>query len=288
MAVLTVTLNPAVDRILKVGEFSIGKDHRVSSVEVSAGGKGVNVARALNALGVAAHSLTLLDDELEKMRVNTTLIDVKGRVTRMIEPGVPASRTAQRRFMHLFKTRLRSCRHVIFSGSLPPGMDPSYLTALMGIAQKQGAWVAVDTSGLALKTVVKQRVDCVKPNRAEAQELLGIKLSTRSQIRKALHALAGCGIKDVLVSLGQDGLAGFDGEHEIFARAPVVRGGHALGCGDAALAGFVAAYLKKRNFQRCVGFAAACGAAAARESIPGGIKRQDVKVIERCISFDKE
>jgi 1-phosphofructokinase family hexose kinase len=283
MSVLTVTLNPAIDRVVRLDRFLVGKDHRALSVVSFAGGKGVNLARALKGLGVAAQSMTFLDGQPDKMRTNTTIVDASGRVTRLLEPGVVAVKAEQDRFFCSFKVKIKKCRFVVFSGSLPPGMKPAFLVRLIGLAKEQGLDVAVDTSGEALKVAIKCNVDLVKPNRLEAEELLGVSLSSGMRISKALRTLAGCGIKDVLISLGEDGLAGYDGADEVLAKCAVVHGGHAVGCGDAALAGFVAARLVRKDFKACVRFAAACGAAAARAEAPGGIILKDVKILERKI-----
>ncbi|MFH0753038.1 MAG: PfkB family carbohydrate kinase [Candidatus Omnitrophota bacterium] len=288
MSILTVTLNPAIDRMIRLDKIIVGKDHRVLSVKDSAGGKGVNVARALRGLGVRADSLTFLDESPDGVRVNTTVMDARGRVMRFMEPGVVASRLAQEQFIRKFKTCVKSYRYVVIAGSLPPRMKPSYLVALIEVVKKQGAWVAVDTSGVALKAAIESGVDLIKPNREEAQDFLGMRLSSRKRISKALRTLAGCGIKDILVSLGEDGLAGFDGVNEFFAQAPVVAAGPMVGCGDAALAGFLAGRLAGRDFKGCVRHAAACGALAAREFVPGRIVGRDVKDVERGIIFDKE
>ncbi|MBF0330719.1 MAG: bifunctional hydroxymethylpyrimidine kinase/phosphomethylpyrimidine kinase [Candidatus Omnitrophica bacterium] len=288
MAVLTVTLNPAVDRIVLFDKFVVGKDQRAASSFYFSGGKGVNVARALTGIGVKAASLTFLDGHPEKVRVNTTIVDAQGRVTRVIEPGPTASRAAQACFLRAFPASLGRSEFVIFSGSLAPGMKPDFLIKLIDRVQQQGIRCAVDTSGVALDAIVKHGVDLVKPNRPEAEALLGYRLSSPARVSKALRSLAGCGIKDVLISLGKDGLAGYDGRDEVFVSTEAVVGGHAVGCGDAALAGFVRARLAKKDFKACVRYAAACGAAAAAVDIPAGIILKDVKAFERKIVADKE
>ncbi len=276
MPVLAVTLNPAMDRFVRLDKFLVGQDHRALSAISCAGGKGVNVARALRGLGVKASSVTFLDGLSDAMRINTTIMDAQGRVTRVIEPGVMASKTAQARFMRSFRQCLKQYQYVVFSGSLPPGMEPLFLAGLIGMVQRQGLGVAVDAQGDALKAAIQCGVDLIKPNQQEAEALLGVKLISRARISKALRTLAGCGIKNVLISLGEDGLAGFDGCDEVFAKTEVVAGAHAIGCGDAALAGFLAARLARKDFKGCVRYAAACGAAAARAEIPAGILLKDV------------
>ncbi len=149
---------------------------------------------------------------------------------------------------------------VVFSGSLPPGFPVTEFTGLVRMARREGAITAVDTSGTALRAAARLGVDIVKPNREEAEALLGFKLSSKPAITKALHTLHGYGIKKVLISLGSKGLAAFDGKYEVLAKVPVVRNGMPVGCGDAALAGFIVALIDGKDLKTCADRAAACGA----------------------------
>jgi fructose-1-phosphate kinase PfkB-like protein len=96
-------------------------------------------------------------------------------------------------------------------------------------------------------------------------------------VRKALRTFIGYGIKKVLISLGPDGLAASDGEKEFWVKMPVVKTGHAVGCGDAAVAGFLSAQARRKDFSLCVAYAAACGSANMRADVPGGIIKKNVQ-----------
>jgi fructose-1-phosphate kinase PfkB-like protein len=130
--------------------------------------------------------------------------------------------------------------------------------------RKAGVLTAVDTRGPALAAILGLGVDVIKPNRAEAAEVLGMRLARRADVKKALRIFHGYGIKKVLISLGRDGVAAFDGTREVWGRTPVVRGGHTVGCGDAALAAFVAGCLDGDDLEGCAMRAAQSGAANIR------------------------
>ncbi len=285
--ILTVTLNPAVDRIVSVGKGDIGRFY--------AGGKGINVARAARALGMDVSAIGveggvtgwMLEELLQQeglphrffvvdgaTRVNTTRIAKSGTVTRDFQPGPLLREPERKAFAKFFSGQLKGRAAVVFSGSLPPGFPVASFTALIRAARRSGALVVVDTSGAALAAALKEAPDVIKPNREEAGEALGFRLSSRAHIRKALRSFQGCGIKKALISLGRDGMAAYDGREEAWVKLPVVRGGHGVGCGDAALAGFLAAQLKGKNFRASVRQAAVCGRAAMAADKPGGIKRR--------------
>ncbi len=296
--VLTVTLNPAIDRIVRIEKMLVGRDHCSTAAMALAGGKGVNAARALCALevpvqatglcgGVAGDLLTaLLTQEglphafvriAGATRINTTIMDRAGAVTRVIETGPRVTAGEQRTFMVQLLQQAKACEAVLFCGRLPPGISGAALVRMIAAVKQKVSLVAVDTSGLALKAVLKAGVDIIKPNRAEAEEVLGWHLTSESRVARALDAFLNHGIKNVLISLGQDGLAASNGQEMLWVRVPPVKGGHAVGCGDAALAGFVAGHLAGKPFAACVDQAAACGTANMFAVIPGGISRNIIR-----------
>jgi 1-phosphofructokinase family hexose kinase len=286
--ILTITLNPAIDRIVNQAGFFVD----------SAGGKGINVARALCALGVRAEAAGIAGgptgDQLQRLlgeekiacaffrvngktRLNVTQVGCSGALKRILRKGSRLSAQECKGALAFLRPQFKRYDAVVFSGSLPPGFPVRMFTELLQAGRASAGLVAVDTSGAALKATLRTGVDIIKPNREEAEVCLGYKLSSKALLKKALHSFAGCGIKKVLVSLGKDGLAGFDGVEEVFARTPVVRGGHAVGCGDAALAGFLEAQMKGESFAKSVRYAAACGAANVRVGKPGDISKKGVQ-----------
>jgi len=289
--ILTITLNPAIDRIIR-------HDRGLTSVVSFAGGKGVNVARAARVLGVPVRSIgvaggtagRLLDDLLDEekilhsffpiegiTRTNLTIVGKRGGVRRRIGPGPVVIKKERDAFAGICCREAKRAAAVVFSGSLPPRFPVNEFSAMVLDAQRSGALTVVDTHGPALRAALELGVDVIKPNRQEAEEVLGFKLCSRGMIRKALRSFTGYGIKKVLISLGKDGMAASDGATGVLVETPVVATGHAVGCGDAALAGFLSAHLKGKDFPVCVVYAAACGYANMSADVPGGIIKKNVE-----------
>jgi 1-phosphofructokinase family hexose kinase len=295
--ILTITLNPAIDRIIR-------HDRPLFFDASFAGGKGVNVARAARALGASVRAIgmaggpegcrldALLDEEKiphrfsliqATTRVNVTTVSIKGGLRRKIGGSPVVTKKERDAFEVLFHREARRSSAVVFSGSLPLKFPLKAFSALITQAQRSGSLTVVDTSGAALRAILGLGVDIIKPNRREAEEVLGFRLSSRTMLRKALRSFIRCGIKRVLISLGRDGIAASDGDNEFLLSTPIVTTGHAVGCGDAALAGFLSAHFKGKDFNACTGYAAACGYANALADVPGGIIKKDAETAFRTL-----
>ncbi|MBF0520474.1 MAG: hypothetical protein HQK92_12225, partial [Nitrospirae bacterium] len=197
---LIVTLNPSIDKTILVDKLTPGAEMRVRSVRSVDGGKGVNLARALQALGVTAVSLTLKDviPSIE-VRVNTTVIDAAGRPTRFIEPGPQLCPKDWQRVERYVLGKLAGIRVLALCGSLPSDAPADIYARLITAARRKGIFTVLDSSGVALLQGVKAGPDCVKPNQDEAEELLGFKVRSIPAVRKALQMLAGYGMTRVLL-----------------------------------------------------------------------------------------
>jgi 1-phosphofructokinase family hexose kinase len=299
--ILTVTLNPALDQIIHDDQRS-GHERSVQDVQVFPGGKGVNVTRALQALGI--HSTTMIavaganghslvrglrveglsfaafELSSGETRVNRTSIEnLSGRVTRALAPGPRWCKKDERHFREFFRKALCRTRLLVLSGRMPPGLSVNFYADLIREAGAQGVPVFLDTSGPALKAGLKAQPFAAKPNQKEAEELLGYRLVSRRNIRKALLSFLDCGMKMVLLTLGEQGLAAGDENSLYIVRAPKIHDGHAVGCGDAALAGFIAGWDRQAGLATCARLAAACGAANLLGDVPGGITENVLKRI---------
>ncbi|MBF0486341.1 MAG: 1-phosphofructokinase family hexose kinase [Candidatus Omnitrophica bacterium] len=296
--VLTVTLNPALDKMVRVGTLSVGKETRVQSVSVYAGGKGVNVARALIRLGVkatasgvagGANGFTLCEKLAEEKipyailavpgetRVNVTMVDARENFSRVIEPGAEISSLHLAEYRDFFKKEMKKALKVVISGSLPPGGQPNFYASLIELAKSAGKEVALDASREAFLEGLKACPDIIKPNCEEAEAACGFPLNSLKAIRQALQYFSDQGIKKTLISLGGEGLAAADGKDFFMARGPKLKG-HAVGSGDAVLAGFIAAQMRGAEFEESVKFATACGTAnVLNEMPPGNIDHKAVK-----------
>jgi 1-phosphofructokinase family hexose kinase len=283
--IITVTLNAAIDKSLAVPNFRLGRRHRTVEQRTMAGGKGVNIARTLKALGqpviatgfaggaTGTHIVEQLTEESilndfvrirEESRTNTSVLDpTTGAQTEINERG--PSVTA--REVELFRDKLlylaRGAAIVVFAGSLPRGVEPDLYGALVHDLERSGVTTVVDTDGEPMRHAVRAEPDLVSPNVLEAEELVGHEFATDEERTLAMSEIAELGPREVIMTLPDGALAQVlvDGQPRlkrasIEPREPIAK----RGSGDAFLAGYLAARYEGRPPDQCVRFGVACGA----------------------------
>src|ERR1700686_3806864 len=193
--IITVTLNAAIDKSLSVPNFRLGRRHRTVEQRTMAGGKGVNIARALKALGqpVIATGMaggatgTRIVDELtaesilndfvrirEESRTNTSVLDpTDGQQTEINERGPAVSEHEVELFRDKLLYLARGAAIVVFAGSLPRGVEPDLYAAMIRELQRLDVTTVVDTDGEPLRHAVRAEPEVVSPNVIEAEELVG-------------------------------------------------------------------------------------------------------------------
>lgn len=258
--ILTVTLNPSLDRTLQVPRLLRGEVQRAVHTHNDPGGKGVNVARALSAHGTPVVSVlpvggstgTALAAQLteagvdhvavpgrHRTRANVSIVEPDGTTTKINEPGVALDSDELRAVTDAVIGRVSPGDWVVTAGSVAPGQDPEVYAVIGDAARAAGARWAVDTSGDALAASLAARPDLVKPNREELSEVLGIALDTLAAVVDACRDLVAGSDRTVLCSLGGDGAVLVDGEHAWHASGPRVQVENTVGAGDALLAGYL-------------------------------------------------
>lgn len=260
--ILTITLNPSVDRTIAVDSLHRGEVHRATSGRVDPGGKGINVARALTAHGVKATAVVVLGghegDHLAGLlaeagiefvgvpvhgaiRSNVTVVEPDGTTTKLNEPGPALSAPEVSALLAAVAEHARDAEWVVVSGRLPPGPDVDLYARMTRLAAASGARVVLDTSGPALAAGVAAGPALVKPNAEELEELIGRPLRDVDDVVAACREVVAAGAGAVLASLGADGAVLVEGEAVLRARGPQVHPVSSVGAGDALLAGFLAA-----------------------------------------------
>jgi len=259
--IVTVTPNPSFDRTMKFSSVALGEVNRARNVETEAGGKGINVARALARAGhraAAAYPAGVSDgDQLAALlpqvdeftpvpvdvgrpiRINLTVIDDDGRTTKLNESGDPLDDAGQSAVGAALSACAVGAAWVAVCGSLPPGVDVDFAARLLD--QLGGSTRgAVDASGAPLAHIAANGCDLIKPNHHELEELVGVSLRTLGDVVDAAADVQRGGVSTVLVSLGSDGAVLVDGNDVIFGSAPASEVGNTVGAGDGFLAGFLA------------------------------------------------
>ena len=297
--ILTVTMNPALDQFVAINTRG-AKDFSGEPV-LSAGGKGINVARTLKQLGstVCATGLrggrtgTLIARKLreEKIaanfsavekpsRINRTSIDHQHKkIHRMIEAGEQASPVELKNFKIKYNTLLVHSRMVVLSGRNAAGAPQDFYADLIRQAARKDVPVCLDTSGPAFKSALRAAPFLIKPNLGEAEDAIGRPLNSVKKIKIALKRFHGYGIKIVLLTLGREGAVASNGAEIFLADGSKKESLYEVGCGDAFLGGFIHAYFKGWDFKAGVKFAAACGRANTATVIPGLVDKKNVNKI---------
>jgi len=300
--IITVTLNAAIDKSLRVTNFRLNRRHRPSEQTTLPGGKGVNVARTLKTLdqpviatGFAGgatgtrivEALTdgsILNDFVrirEESRTNMAVLDpTNGSKTEINERGPAVSA----REVELFRDKLlylaRGAAIVVFAGSLPLNVDADFYADLIKELRKLGVVVVVDTDGDPLRHAVRAEPHVVSPNVIEAEELVGHEFNDDEDRIIAVREIAALGAKEAIMTVPDGCIAQVVDEDEprlyrvyIEPREEVA----AVGGGDAFLAGYVAARYGGKPPADCLRFGVACGADAVQQLGAGLIDPQKVE-----------
>jgi 1-phosphofructokinase len=260
--IVTLTLNPSVDRTVEVEALARGEVMRALGVRVDPGGKGINVSRALASHGrptravvtvggaEGEHLVTLLRGTgieivpvpIEgAIRSNIAIVEPDGTTTKLNEPGAQLSADELAAVFSAVKRAVESADWLVASGSLPPGTPADVYADLIRSLTGSGICVAVDTSGPALEAVLGAGPNLVKPNRDELAEVTGQPLLTIADVVEAACRLRDLGARTVLASLGAEGAVLVDDEGALHGMTPAVAPISSVGAGDAMLAGFLAA-----------------------------------------------
>lgn len=260
--IVTLTANPSVDRTVEVARLRPGGVMRALSARVDAGGKGVNVARALAANehkavavlpsgGAEGVQLVALLGQngldivavpvANAVRANVTIVEPGGTTTKINEPGPRLRRAEAQALAEATLETARGADWAVLCGSLPPGIPDDFYADLVRRLHAAGTRVAVDTSGPALVATLAAGPDLVKPNRDELAEAAGCQIDTLGDVARAGRALLTAGAGTVLASLGPDGAMLITGDGCWLGTGPVREPRSTVGAGDALLAGFLGA-----------------------------------------------
>lgn len=289
--IVTVTLNPTLDRTLSVPALRPGEVHRAQVVREDLGGKGINVSRALRGLGIASNIVAIgagctgqrMKEELAatgfevdfleipgETRRNLTLRDeATGVYTKINEPGprLDAEHTAA--LLQRVADRARPGDIWAFCGALPPAAPFDLYAQLIDIVQGRGGRAVLDTSGPALRAGLAARPFALKPNQEEAAELVGRALGSDVADRAAARALQEAGTNIVALSRGAEGLVLATEDVIVMAKPPAIEARSPVGAGDAALAGLLWAMAEGCDAAETARRAVACGTAAALQEGTG-------------------
>ncbi len=291
--ILTVTLNPAVDKTYQTGELFCGRVNRMRSVTNIAGGKGINVSKILRQYGCEVTATGFLggfpgqwiEEELlrtgmkcefikigQETRSSMNVVADNGFVTEILEPGPEITKAEMGEFLERFDRLLPDCSIVVLSGSAPGGVEEDIYAELIRRAQKQGKETILDTSGELLRKGIEAAPTVIKPNRREMEYVMGHRLNGHAGLLEAASYLREKGVHLAAVSLGSRGLLMAGEEGLFYAKPPRVKTMNTVGCGDCVVASLVMSRLaglgEEEMLRRAVALSAASAASLESGSVP--------------------
>jgi 1-phosphofructokinase family hexose kinase len=288
--IVTVTLNAALDRTLTVPNFQRGQRHRASQGLTLAGGKGINIARALKALDVPVVATglaggrvgTRIVEELtaeailndfvriaDESRTSTAVVDpMSNTYTEINEWGPHVEPEELEMLARKIHYLARAADTVVFAGTLPRGVPDHVYADAMRDLHRRGVRTVLDSEGQPLRLGVEAEPFLVSPNQREAEGLVGQEFHDEDDFAMALDAIAGIGARNVLLTLDTGCFALLREERQLRrfrATAPAIEPVSAVGSGDVLLAAFLAARAEDRSLDDALRYAVAAGAASTLE-----------------------
>lgn len=305
--IITVTLNPAIDKTLKVDKLKPGELNRVREVDIIAGGKGINVARVVHQLGEAVVAMGFLggdtgqqiDRFLEKeglarnftwteypTRVNMKILENDDRETEVNEPG----RVLPQDFQVLknsLKVQLKEASLLVLSGSLPQGVPEDAYNQLMKLANQNKVSVILDTAGKSLKLGLREKPFLIKPNLHEVELLMDKRIDSTAGIYNAVDYFIGKGVRIIVISMGSQGAVFADGDELIWVKVPEVEVSQTtVGAGDSLVAGLAIKLLRKSSLEEMARFATALATTYVKTGRRDKIELAGIKEIESQLTLE--
>jgi 1-phosphofructokinase family hexose kinase len=300
--ILTVTLNAAVDRTVAVPNFRLGRRHRAVESRTVAGGKGINVARALSLLGrpviaagfVGGPTGTRVLEQLREesvltdftriaaeTRINLAVIDpTSGEQTEINERGPAVSPEEVKKLFERIGYLASGAKICVLAGSLPPGTGDDLYARLIADLGRRGVPVVLDAEGEAMLAGVRAGASMVTPNEREAEELVGQEFSDGGDVAQGLNELVRLGAAEAAITRPEGCVAAVGegaGRRLLEVHTEPLEAVSTVGSGDAFLAGYVAARYEGRPAEDCLAYAVACGAESTQHFGAGTVDRSQVE-----------
>jgi 1-phosphofructokinase family hexose kinase len=306
--IVTVTLNAAIDRTLTVPNFQLGQRHRASQGLTLAGGKGINVARALKLLDIpvvatglaGGRTGTRIVEELtseailndfvriaDESRTSTAVVDpTTATYTEINEWGPHVDPDELAMLLDKINYLARGADMVVFSGTLPRGVDDGFYADAIRELNRRHVRAVLDSEGMPLRLGVEAEPFLVTPNQREAEGLVGQEFRDDEDYLMAVDRIADMGARNVLVTSETRSFGLFREDRKrlrLRALAPQVEPVSAVGSGDVLLAAFLAARLADRALDESLRAAVAAGAASTLEVGAGRFEPRDAGRLQSSV-----
>lgn len=282
--IYTLTLNPALDHIVRVKHLDLGETNRMVEEIIKAGGKGINVSKLLKNLGMDSLSLAYIGGftgkELERLvkkdwGLKTDFIEISKGLTRINVKikaeneteingkGLIINENEQKLLFEKLE-KLGDNDYLFLSGSIPKSLGDDFYAKIMKNLENKKIKIIVDASGNALKESLSLKPYLIKPNQRELEEIFDVKIKTDEDLSIYGKKLQDLGARNIIISLGKNGAFLLDENgNEYYSKAPEGKLVDSVGSGDSMLAGFVYGIIDGFSTEEAFKFALACGSATA-------------------------
>lgn len=284
--ILTLTINPAVDRIITADRLVFEDRGYILDRSEAAGGRGINASQVVHAFGGKTVAVLTAGgsagERIEKLlgtlgftsdivhvraetRTNLTISDKHGLTVKLNERGAPLEASELKEIKKKVEGRLAKTQWLMICGSIQPGVPPHYYCEIIEMAKSHGVKTLLDTDGEALQHALEAKPTVIMPNQHEAERLLSRALITRGQCLEAVDVMQAMGPENVILSLGARGAIGSSPEGVFEAIPPRIEALCPIGAGDALGAAFAWSMEKKKSFSEALRWGVATGTAAAKQ-----------------------
>lgn len=305
--IVTITMNAAIDKMYAVKRNAPGEVLRVDECVATPGGKGLNVARVIAAMGerslatglLGGHSGRWVQEALSaqgiahdfehvpgETRTCINIVEPDGRQTEFLEPGFEVGGAELSAFEARLERLLGECDMATISGSVPRGVPADYYARIIELARRLGKPVLLDSSGALLASGVAARPALIKPNTDEIAQLLGHPVA-RADALEAARALHGRGIGYVVISMGKSGSLMVCDAGAFRATPPEIEAVSATGCGDSMIAGLAISLLRGYGPEDMLRYATAVSAANALEKGTGCVVRSKAEALLERVQVER-
>lgn len=282
--IVTVTMNPAIDKTIDVGSLQVGKLNRISRVELDAGGKGINVSKTIKALGgtsiatgfIGGNAGKIITNVLEDLdittdfvmvngetRTNTKVFEENGNLTELNEPGFIIGEKELEELLTKLENYAKEDTLFILAGSIPCGVPKDIYGKITELVHEKGAKVLMDADGELFRNALSAIPDMIKPNKDELAEYASIQgNATEEEVLEVAKSFLNTGIGTIAISMGGNGAMMMQGKRIV--RCPVlsVKAHSTVGAGDAMVAAMAYAWDQDLPFEEMVKLSMATSAGA--------------------------
>jgi 1-phosphofructokinase family hexose kinase len=307
--ICTITLNPAFDKNVEVQDLIPHETNDILRIRYDPGGKGVNVSRVVNELGYETLALGIIGGEtglfiknhLEKSgiithfveidqptRTNVTITDIDDPPpTELNEPGPEINDEIIKRVEETIRQDAEKCELFVLAGSLPRGCSNDTYNRLIKVVREYKCRAVLDTRDEALREGIKAIPYMVKPNKPEAEKLLGKKVETTEDAAQACREFYRQGIKIAIISLGKEGAVMACEDGLFLATTPRIKAESTVGAGDSMIAGICVGLTTGKSYADSLRLGAAAGTATATTPGTELCKKSEVEFFLDKVKVEK-